>query len=130
MTEQSSLQVTDAQSAAVQKTPNRVSLQDIESKIAAEYTFTADNAVGLAPVVDSLKILTISVIVMKNGFSVIGKSAPADAENFNAELGRKFAREDAIRQMWPLEGYALREKLAANTDTTDSNETKTAEQAA
>lgn len=125
MTDQSSLQVTDAQSAAVQKTPNRVSLQDIESKIAAEYTFTADSAVGDAPIFDSLKILTICILVMKNGFTVIGKSAPADAENFNAELGGKFAREDAIRQIWPLEGYALREKLAANTD-----EAKTAPQAA
>jgi len=109
----SSLQVTDAESAAVQKTPNRVSLQSMEDKIAAEYTFTADQALNEAPIVEVLKILTVCIIVMRNGFTVIGKSAPADAENFNAELGRKFAREDAVRQLWPLEGYALREKLAA-----------------
>ena len=29
-----------------------------------------------------------------------------------AELGRELAYEDAVRQMWPLMGYALRERLA------------------
>lgn len=106
-----SLEATDAAAAAVQKTPNRVTLDSMNAKVAAEYTFTADKAVDNAPVHESLKILTISVLVMENGFVLIGKSAPADAGNFNAELGAKFAREDAIRQLWPLEGYALRESL-------------------
>ncbi len=109
--EKSSLQVTDDLSASVQKTPNRVSLQSIEDKIIAEYSFTADKAVGNSPIVESLTIMTIHIIVMNNGFTVIGKSAPADVLNFDAELGRKFAREDAIRQLWPLEGYALRDRL-------------------
>ncbi len=112
MTDKSSLQVSDDLAAAVAVAP-RVTLQSIEDKIAAEYSFTADKAVGDAPVMDELKILTVAILVMKNGFTVIGKSAPASPENFNAELGRKFAREDAIRQLWPHEGYALREKLAA-----------------
>lgn len=109
-----SLEATEAASKAVQKTPNRVSLESMNSKIAAEYTFTADKAIAGAgmPATTALEVLTICVIVMKNGFTLIGKSAPADAGNFNAELGAKFAREDAIRQLWPLEGYALREKLA------------------
>jgi hypothetical protein len=42
---------------------------------------------------------------------VIGKSAPASPENFNAELGKKFAYEDAVRQLWPLMGFALRDRL-------------------
>ena len=109
----SSLQITDEAAAAVAVAP-RVTLQSIEDKIAAEYSFTADKAIGPdAPVMDELKILTLAILVMKNGFTVIGKSAPASPENYNAELGRKFAREDAIRQLWPHEGYALREKLAA-----------------
>lgn len=114
MTDKSSLQITDEASAAVAVAP-RVTLQSIEDKISAEYAFTADKAVEAinAPVMDELKVLTVVIIVMKNGFNVIGKSAPASPENFNAELGRKFAREDAIRQLWHLEGYALREKLSA-----------------
>ncbi len=51
---------------------------------------------------------------MQNGFTVIGKSAPASPENFDAETGRLFAYEDAIKQLWPLEGYALRERLSGH----------------
>lgn len=56
-------------------------------------------------------IMTIAVVSLENGYILVGKSASADPDNFNAELGQKFAREDAMRQMWPLEGYALRERL-------------------
>lgn len=109
-----SLRTGDAQAAAVQKTPHRVTLDSMLAKITAEYSTTLAQALHGMPIHDSLKILTIHVIVMQNGFTVIGKSAPADAANFDADLGRKFAREDAIRQLWPLEGYALREQLAGN----------------
>ena len=112
MTAESSLQITDNEAQAVAVAP-RVTLASIEAKIAAEYTFTADKAIVGCPIADPLKILTVHIVVMNNGFTVIGKSAPASPENFNADLGAKFAREDAIRQLWPLEGYALREKLAA-----------------
>lgn len=59
-----------------------------------------------------LAYLSICLLVMNNGFTVIGKSAPASPANFNADLGRQFAYEDAIRQLWPLMGFALRDKLA------------------
>ena len=57
-------------------------------------------------------ILTLCIVKMKNGFYLVGESAPASPENFNAELGRKFAYENAVKQLWKLEGYALRERLA------------------
>lgn len=47
---------------------------------------------------------------------VIGKAAPASPENFSAEPGRKFAYEDAIRRLWPLMGYALKERLTKGSD--------------
>ncbi len=98
-----SLQTSDAAAAAVQKTPNRVTLESMKAKIAdVEYILPT-----------SLPTMTIAVVRMENGFALVGKSAPADPANFDAELGRKFAYEDAVRQLWPLEGYALREKLAA-----------------
>lgn len=107
-----SLQVTEDASAAVAVAP-RVSLSEIKAAIAAEYFVTADKAVGPGvPVSKELSLLTMCIIQMNNGFIVIGKSAPASAENFNPELGRKFAYEDAIRQLWPLMGFALRDKLA------------------
>ncbi|MDH7785065.1 hypothetical protein QBD01_001065 [Ochrobactrum sp. 19YEA23] len=98
-----SLKISDDQSRAVQKTPNRVSLDSMIEKIAREDYIHPE----------SLPSMTICVMQMKNGFVLVGKSAPADPENFDAELGRKFAREDCVRQLWPLEGYALREKLSA-----------------
>jgi hypothetical protein len=108
------LKATDDYSAARATAP-RVSLKDMEGKIAAEHYFTAGEAVQALghPCVDPLYLLTICILVMRNGFTVIGKSAPASPENFDPEKGRRFAYEDAIKQLWPLEGYALREKLAA-----------------
>ena len=105
-----SLQSDDAASAAVATHP-RVALADIEAAIAGEYWMTGDQAAAGSPIMEPLKILTICILVMKNGFTVIGHSAPASPDNFNAELGRKFARENAMRQLWPLMGFALRESL-------------------
>lgn len=96
-----SLEVTDAESAAVQKTPNRVSLESIERRVVyVEY---------INP--KTIPHMTIAVVDLENGFVLVGKSAPADPENYNRELGEKFAYEDAIRQMWQLEGYLLRERM-------------------
>ena len=99
--EKTSLQTSDDQAAAVQKTPNRVTLESMEAKV--------KNVEYINP--EAASYMTIAVVALENGYVLIGKSAPADPDNFNEELGKKFAREDAIRQMWPLEGYALREKL-------------------
>lgn len=68
---------------------------------------------GFPSATTALKCLTICVLVLKNGYTVVGKSACASPENFNAELGRKIAREDARKQIWALEGYVLRSRLAA-----------------
>lgn len=109
----------------------RVTLDAIEGQIHSEHCFTAwDGVAGaavrkahaegrdevdvLAP--DALGLLTFCVLVMQNGFTIVGKSACASPENFNAELGRKIAREDALNQAWPLLGYELRTKLMEAQD--------------
>ena len=51
--------------------------------------------------------------MLRNGFTVTGESYCADAERFDAEIGRKIARENAINKVWPLMGYALKDRLAA-----------------
>lgn len=97
-----SLEVTDQESAAVQKTPHRISLEQIKDSIeTVEYIYP-----------ECKPELTIAVIKFKNGFIQTGQSAPADPNNYNEELGRKFAYEDAIRKVWPLFGFALCEILA------------------
>ena len=60
-----------------------------------------------------LELLTFCVLVLKNGFTVTGESACASPENFDAELGRKIARQNAVQKIWPLMGYALKGRLAA-----------------
>ncbi len=95
-------------------TAPRVTPADIEANISAENGFTvlaACSALG-HPVHDSHKLLTLYVLVLKNGFTVVGKSACASPENFDAALGMKIARADAVNQIWPLMGYALRNELA------------------
>jgi len=55
--------------------------------------------------------LTICAIVLKNGFSVVGKSAPISFENFKEDVGKKVAYADARRQIWGLEGYRIKSEI-------------------
>ena len=106
------IQEADRESAAVAKAP-RVSLAEIEAAILHQYHVTGADAVGNGKPVDrALDILSICILFMRNGFTVIGKSAPASPENFNADLGKKLAYEDCIRQLWALMGFALRDRLS------------------
>ena len=91
----------------------RVTEAEIEANISGEYFFTADQATKDCPQFDSLSLLTFCVLVLKNGFTVTGESACASPENFNAELGRKIARQNAVSKIWPLMGYALKQELFA-----------------
>lgn len=50
-------------------------------------------------------------IASEHYFTVTGESACASPENFDAELGRKIARQNAENKIWPLMGYELRSKL-------------------
>lgn len=56
--------------------------------------------------------LTVCALTLRNGFNVVGESAAAAPANFDAELGRKIARDNARNKIWALEGYVLRSILA------------------
>ena len=100
-------------------TAPRITPADIEANIVSEHYFTAtDGQMGAmaagndVPAFNSaLSLLTFCVLVLKNGFTVTGESACASPENFDAEVGRKIARANAINKVWPLMGYALRTRL-------------------
>lgn len=94
-------------------TAPRITPDDIAAEIAGEYSFTAADATQGCPQFESLAMLTICVIVLKNGFTVTGESACASPENFDAEIGHKIARQNAVQKIWPLLGFRLRDKLAA-----------------
>lgn len=111
-------------------TAPRVTPADIEAEIVAEMYFTAGEAASAALLSDSpsahasmmtadadlrpLDLLTICVLVLRNGFTVTGESACASPENFDAEIGRKIARQNAVAKIWPLLGFRLRDRLAAS----------------
>lgn len=92
-------------------TAPRITPADIEANIASEHYFTASGA-AMVTSPGPLDLLTFCVLVLRNGFTVTGESACASPENFDAEIGRKIARQNAVNKMWPLMGYALKNKLA------------------
>lgn len=79
----------------------RVTLADVAAEIVSE-TYT---------VLPSGRV-TVCELTLKNGFTVRGESAVVFIENFDAEIGRRVAKENATREVWQLLGYALRNKLA------------------
>lgn len=100
-------------------TAPRITPADIEANIEIAYYFTGEEALQFAgqngsPFVAhrSMGLLTFCVLVLRNGFTVTGESACASPENFNAETGKKIARQNAVQKIWPLMGYELRSKLS------------------
>jgi hypothetical protein len=58
--------------------------------------------------------LTVCCLVLRNGFTVTGESAAASPANFDEEIGRKVAFQNAREKIWTLEGYLLKNKLSGN----------------
>jgi photosystem II stability/assembly factor-like uncharacterized protein len=105
----------------------RVTLADIEGAIQQEIYFTGADGAAMAAgdgrgifnhvtnesdAMATLNRLTFCVLIMRSGYSVVGTSACVSADNFDAELGRKIARQNAIDQCWPLFGFHLAQLLA------------------
>lgn len=98
-------------------TAPRITPEHIEGVIASEWYINGATGVvpdEFQPPVDArspLNLLTICVLVLKNGFLVTGESACASAANFDVEIGRKIARQNAREKIWALEGYLLKQSL-------------------
>jgi hypothetical protein len=112
----------------------RVTPAAIEAEINSEHYFTAaqgyqrvmeervfnqagvTDGAGAAPP-QALEQLTFCVLLLRNGFTVTGESACASPENFDPEMGRKIARQNAVNKVWPLLGFRLRDRLALSAVT-------------
>lgn len=106
--------------------PRSIKPEDIEGYVQTEVFFTAGQAaeaLGL-PLGDEAELLTLCVITLKNGFTVTGESACADPAKFDAEVGRKIARANALNKVWPLMGYVLRSQLAGVSGLLESEDWK------
>ncbi|TCD18161.1 hypothetical protein E0D81_12630 [Lelliottia amnigena] len=107
-------------------TAPRVTPGHIAEIIVSEHYFTASDASGSGESARTLyksalemdfshkclDLLTFCVLVLRNGFTVTGESACASPENFDPEIGRKIARENAVNKVWMLEGYLLKQALS------------------
>lgn len=94
------LTLAETQAVVETKTAPRITEASIKAKIADVEYFR-------------VRHLTICIITLRNGFFVEGHSAPAAPENYDQQVGERYAYDNAFRQLWPLEGYLLRERLAA-----------------
>lgn len=58
------------------------------------------------------QVIRWAVLTAENGYAIVGKHAIAvSPENDNVEVGERIAIENANDELWPLEGYLLKQKL-------------------
>jgi hypothetical protein len=79
---------------------NKVTLEEIEGLISTREFFTLG------------KKTTVCLLTLNNGFEVIGTAACVKAEDYNQEIGAKFAYQRAVDKIWEVEGY-YRQKLSS-----------------
>lgn len=103
--------------------PNGDTRMSSEQEIEAEIQRKGLNAPRLTPddidaviASESYTVLpsgrtTICELTLRNGFTVTGESSCVSIDNFDAEIGRKIARDDARDKVWQLEAYLLRDRL-------------------
>ena len=97
-------------------TAARVTPQDVADAISGEYYFTAGqgmygNSVWPADIPAGAHMVTFCLMILKNGHRIVGiNTGSISPENFDADLARKLARQNAVDQIWPLLGYALRDR--------------------
>jgi len=102
LTETPSLDKSNESARDVAKTPWRVDLESMKRRVASvEY---------INP--ESIPHGTIALVKLTNGYVLQGWSAPADPANFDAKRGREFAYEDALRKLWALEAYVMRDAMS------------------
>lgn len=103
----------------------KVTPADLEAQIQTEVYFNGADTVLRELISDGvpatkfetgmlapLKNITVCVLVLKNGLKLVGvNEGPVSAANFDPELGKQYAREKALDQLWPLLGYQLKTKL-------------------
>lgn len=90
----------------------KVSVNQVEAEIVDDYYRNLGSALK-APEGSPTYNTTLCVLVLRNGFVIVGKSACVHSENFNEETGKRLAREDAIRQIGPFMGWREADKRLA-----------------
>lgn len=93
----------------------RVKPSDLELAIRDEIYFTAEQGVfgatRMRSGIPELSLTTCCVLVLRNGYTVMGLGRSPSQEDFEQREAKRIARENAVREILPLLGYQLREKL-------------------
>ena len=102
-------------------TAPRITSSDVEAEIVSQHYFVAGDGVygaahkagdhGTQAFPESLDLLTFCVLTLRNGYTVTGESACVSPENYDANIGRMIARQNATAKIWPLLGFRLRDNL-------------------
>ena len=91
--EQGYTRVTDASEA-----PGKLTPEDVEAAI-------VDEQYHVFP----CTTMTVCCLTLYNGFTAVGESACVRVADFNAEIGRRIAREKAMATVWQVLGFRNRE---------------------
>ena len=90
--------------------PNKVTDSEVNMNIRNEYYIVPGDVLDL--IHSLLNQLTLCILVLNNGYTVVGKSACVDSALYDPDIGRRIARQDAVRQVWPLLGFRLADQLS------------------
>ena len=94
-----------------------------EPEVEAEIQAKGLNAPHLTPedICESIKSIeywvvpntttTVCAMIFQNNYVITGTSAAASMDNFDQEVGRNIAYENARQRIWPLLGYVLNQKF-------------------
>jgi hypothetical protein len=93
-------QIEDAIQAKGLNAP-RITPNDVDNEIVAEQFHVFPGTT-----------VTVCCMTLRNGFTTVGHSAAASPANFDEEIGRKVASDNARQQIWPLLGFRLRDTLS------------------
>ena len=88
------------EAVALVATGNRVTEELINDKIKDITTYRLPDTT-----------ITVAVITLENGWMQEGFSACADPANFDEQIGKEMAINNAYDKIWPLEGYLLKERM-------------------
>lgn len=87
-----------ADAVVAKRTAPKVTIESIKARIASVEYFHRGT-------------LCLAFVTMQNGYMSVGVSRPVAPHLFDHDVGERYAYDDAIEQLWPLEGYLLREDL-------------------
>lgn len=98
------------------QTPRYVTEDDVEKSIQSAYFVTGEEAIEAVYFLSGtarrdLKLLTLCIVTLNNGFTIVGKSACADPANYDAGVGRAMALRDAKNQIYPYLGFLVKQDM-------------------